>query len=557
MEQSLKDQPAADTKSRIEAWFAGLTPWRRRGVALLAGAFATLGHAPFQLTLVYIAALVILVWLLDAAYARERKIAAAFSVGWFFALGHFATGLYWIVSAFLVDAESFGIGLGVAAVLGLAGGLALFWGAGCALAMAFWTRDMRRLPVFAVALFIAEWLRGNILTGFPWLLPGYVWTPGEPISQIASVVGIYGLSLLTLLVAAAPAIIADGRLSAGRRFAPTIVAALAVGMIWGWGAQRIAGAPIDPPGAQPIVRVADSGLSQAEKWRYRPDQEWRVLARYLDVSGPPEDSRASILIWPEGAIPTLNFFQLYNDEYLAALARGLGDRALVTGLTRCEPRPACDAFIRGEASAADITLYNSAAVIDGVSGAPRVAQVYDKHHLVPFGEYIPFWDLFSGLNIAPLQRIGAGFAAGDMPTRLVIPEAPPAVVLICYEAIFPGMIPRGEERPGWIISVTNDAWFGEGTGPYQHYAMARYRAIEEGLPMARSASGGVSAIIDAFGREVRATRMRGAATEAQLPPALGETTVARWGNILLPLLVIITSTARFLPKRWSAVRRVK
>src|SRR5690606_7128740 len=127
----------------------------------------------------------------------------------------------------------------------------------------------------------------------------------------------------------------------------------------------------------------------------------------------------------------------------------------------------------------------------------------------------------------------------------------------CYEAIFPGMVPRGDERPGWIISVTNDAWFGDGTGPYQHYAMARYRAIEEGLPMARAASGGISAIVDAFGREVRATNARGAAAEAQLPPALGETTLARWGNFLLPLLVIIISTVRLAPARWSAKRREK
>lgn len=553
----MNDQPGSAAQSRIQAWFAALPPWRRHGLAFVAGAFATLGHAPFQLTLVYIAAIVVLVWLLDAAFKRERKIAAAFSLGWFFALGHFSTGLYWIVSAFLVDSETYGIGLGIAAVAALAGGLALFWGAGCALAMAFWTNDMRRLPVFAVCIFIAEWLRGNILTGFPWLLPGYVWTPGEPVSQLASVVGVYGLSLVTLLAATTPAVVADRQLSTGMRFAPTIAAALLFGMLWGWGAQRIAHAPVDPPGAQPIVRVADSGVRQADKWRYRPDQEWRVLARYLRVSGAPEESRASILIWPEGAIPTLNFFALDNDQFLQALARGLGDRALVMGATRCEPRPACDAFMRGEASVADIRLYNSAAVIDGVSGAPRLAQVYDKHHLVPFGEYIPFWNLISGLNIAPLQRIGAGFTAGDLPTRLVIPEAPPAVVLICYEAIFPGMIPRGDERPGWIISVTNDAWFGQGSGPYQHYVMARYRSIEEGLPMARAASGGVSAIIDSFGREVRTTHARGAAAEAQLPPSIGETTLARWGNFLLPLLVILISTLRVLPARWPATRRVK
>jgi apolipoprotein N-acyltransferase len=536
-------------QSRIHAWFAALRPWPRRGLGFIAGAAATLGHAPFQLTLVFAASIVVLVWLLDAVHGRERRLASAFAMGWWFGFGHFTTGLYWISSAFLVDSASWGPLWGIPATLALAGGLAIFWGVGCTLAMAIWTKDLRRIPALALGVFVTEWLRGNILTGFPWLLPGYVWTPGEPISQLASLVGIYGLTLITLLVAAAPAAIADRRASAGLRFAPLIAAGLALGLVWGWGAQHIAGAPVDPPGAQPIVRVADSGLSQAEKWRYRPDQEWRVLQRYLDVSGEAEQSRASILIWPEGAIPTLNFFQLDNPEFLQATAAGLGDRALITGLTRCEPSAACDAFMRGEASSASLRLYNSAVVIDGVSGAPRVAQTYDKHHLVPFGEYIPFWSLISRFNIAPLQRLGAGFTPGAAPTRLIVPEAPPAIVLICYEAIFPGMIPRGAERPGWIISVTNDAWFGDGSGPHQHFAMARYRAIEEGLPLARAASGGISAIVDGYGRIVRAVQSdrEGAATEAQLPPSLQQTPYANSGMWLLLALVFVITALRFAP----------
>jgi apolipoprotein N-acyltransferase len=226
---------------------------------------------------------------------------------------------------------------------------------------------------------------------------------------------------------------------------------------------------------------------------------------------------------------------LESPEFLSALGRGLGDRALVLGLTR------------RELQADGVAYFNSAAVIDGVSGEPRLSQTYDKHHLVPFGEYIPFWSLVSSLNVAPLQRIGAGFEAGDPPTRLVIPGAPPAVVLICYEAIFPGMIPRGAERPGWIVMVTNDAWFGGGSGPYQHHAMARYRAIEEGLPIARAASGGVSAIVDSYGREVRSTTGRVNYAEAQLPPALVETSFARWGSMLLLALVVVVVGLRFLP----------
>jgi apolipoprotein N-acyltransferase len=523
-------------RSRVQTWFAARTPWQRRGIAVLAGAAATLGQAPFQLTAVYVAAIVLLVWLLDVSAAKERRLRSAFSIGWFFGVGHFATGLYWVSSAFNVDSDAWGPVWGVPATIGLAAGLALFFGLGALLSILLWTKDVRRIAAFAIGFFISEWLRGNVLTGFPWLLPGYVWTPGEPVSQLASLVGIYGLSLLTLLIAAAPAAIADGDAGAGRRFAPVLIAALLTGMGFGWGAQRLASAPIDLPGAQPNVRVADSGISQAEKWENRPDQEWRVLRRYLEATGPASDDNATtIVIWPEGAIPVVNFFTLEDPNFVGAIGRALGDRVLIMGVTRREMQTD------------GLAYFNSAVVIDGVSGEARISQLYDKHHLVPFGEYIPFWSLVSNLNITPLQRIGAGFEAGPPPARLVVPGAPSAVVLICYEAIFPGMTPRGEGRPGWIVVVTNDAWFGGGTGPYQHYAMARYRAIEEGLPLARAASGGVSAIVDAQGREVRATGLRGGYAEVQLPPARPETVFARWGVALLLTLLAIIAGLRLLP----------
>jgi apolipoprotein N-acyltransferase len=378
------------------------------------------------------------------------------------------------------------------------------------------------------------------------------------VSQMASLVGIYGLTLITLALAAAPATIAD-RSSGTARFAPTIIAALSVGMMIGWGAQRIAHAPIDAPGAQPTVRVAESGLSQQEKWceggsveqraACARGQEWRVLRRYLDASGPAEDSRTDILVWPEGAVPTLNFFQLDNQVYLDALGRGLGDRALIVGLTRCEPRARCDAFMQGFGDAESLRLYNSAAVIDGVSGQSRLSQTYDKHHLVPFGEYIPFWPIIRRLGITPLQEIGAGFNEGPLPERLVIPGAPPALVLICYEAIFPGLVPHGADRPGWIVNISNDAWFGDlrwFTGPYQHFAMARYRSIEEGLPMARAASGGISAIVDSYGRVVRSTLGGARYAEAQIPPALPETAFATSGGFLVILLLAMLSSLRFV-----------
>jgi len=518
----------------VRAWLAGLKPWSRRALTLIAGAVATLGQAPFQLSFAFIVAIVMLVWLLDVASTHGKRLWSGFITAFCFALGHFGTGLYWISSAFLVDAETWGAAWGVPAAIALAAGMALFWGAGGWLAMLMWTRDWRRIPAFALALFATEWLRGHLFGGFPWLLAGYIWTPGEPISQIAGVIGAYGLTLLTLLIAAAPAALLDqGRIA--RRLGPLLAAALLVGMSWGWGAQRLSRAPVDPPGAQPIVRVADSGLGQAEKWERRADQEWRVLQRYLEASGAPESSRAAVVIWPEGDIPVVNFFLLDNPDFLDAIGQGMGHRDLIAGLTRYEVRG-------GEAE-----YFNSAVVIDGVSGRPRVSQVYDKHRLVPFSEIMPFEDIVMSLGIPSLQQMGGFFTPGAPPSRLVVPDADTAVVLICYEAIFPGMVPRGEGRPGWIVSVTNDAWFGAGTGPWQHYAMARYRAIEEGLPMARAASGGISAIIDAYGRPVVSTEGRINAVEAQLPPALVETTFARWGKILLLVMLVIIATLRFVP----------
>ncbi|HWA01282.1 MAG TPA: apolipoprotein N-acyltransferase [Caulobacterales bacterium] len=540
--------------SRIERWFAAQPRWRRYVAALLAGALATLGHAPFQIVPAFAVAITALMWLLDASMRGVRakgwfsRALSGFATLWWFGFGHFTSGLYWIMSAFAVDAQTFGA-FAVPAWLALAGGLALFWGLGGAFAALIWTPDIRRVAGFTIAVLASEWLRGHVFGGFPWLLPGYIWMPGEPVSQLASIFGIYGLSAVTLLVSAAPATIADGDLSAGRRFAPMVVAGLAIGLAWGWGAQRLAHAPIEPPGAQPVVRVADSGLSQAEKWRFREGQEEYVLRRYLRASGDPESDHADIVVWPEGAIPTVHFWLLDNPAFLDEIGQGLGNRALITGFSRCSPAPECDAYLRGERGSDGLRFYNSATVIDGVSGRARIdmTQVYDKHRLVPWGEFIPLWSVFSSFNIAPLQEIGAGFTPGPPPTRLVIPDAPPAVILICYEAIFPGMVPRGEERPGWIISISNDAWFGNGTGPYQHYVAARYRAIEEGLPMARAASGGVSGIVDSFGRVVRETHRRGDAAEAQLPPSLPPTPHAVWGFLLIPMLAAVIAALRFAP----------
>ncbi len=522
--------------------------WKRAHlVAAGAGLIANLGFAPFFLFPAWAAAIVALVWLIDGASRRERPMAAAFARTFTFAIVYFLAGLYWVASAFLmVDGAAPLIPFALA---GLPALLALFWAVAMAIAVRFWSSGPKRIAIFALAITAAEFARGHAFGGFPWNLPVYVWPAGGEISQAASVIGAYGLSAVTLLVLAAPATLADaGRF--GFRVAPTVVAAVTLGLLFGAGMQRLSAPALAAQG--PIVRVADAGFTQVEKWT--PGNAPAVFEKYLGLIDGPTPSRADIDIWPESAMP---FLLLEDADAIDVIGAQLGDRVLVLGVTRRENHGGEDVY------------YNSAAVLDGVGGRVRLGQIYNKSRLVPGGEFIPLWSVVEKVfgNVQALQQIGSGFTPGDPPTRIVIPGASDAAVLICYEAIFPGFAPRGQgvlanligavgarhedERPRWLISVTNDAWFGAQTGPYQHFNQARYRAIEEGLPMARAASGGVSAIVDAYGRVVVKTGLRGGAVEAALPAALPLTVFANDPNfvsfivfVVLALLVIAAPRAR-------------
>lgn len=503
-----------------------LRPWQIHLIAVLAGCVATLAHAPFHIYPAMAVGLVGLVWLLDGAKGRPW---IAFGRAWSWAFGYFVTGLYWVGFAFLqVEGAAPFLPLAVAI---LPAAMALFWGVAGAVASLIWTKDARRVAVFALMFSLAELARGTQFTGFPWHLPGSIWVAGEPISQLSSIVGIYGLTILTLLVFALPATLKGAGDSFGLRVAPTILGALALGIAWGWGAQR-APALDKQEFVGPVIRVADAGFSQAEKWA--EGNAWPVFERYVSLIGSTEESRAAVNIWPEGAIPAP---VLDVAAMRVALGEALGDRVLVLGTMRFEE------------TAEGRKAFNSAAVLDGVSGRLRLGQIYDKHHLVPFGEYIPFWNLVSTMPIAPLQQIGQGYTPGDRPERMVIPGAPPATILICYEAIFTGMTPRGEERPDWIINISIDSWYGKQTGPWQHYNQARYRAIEEGLPLARAASGGVSALIDPYGRALVDTGLDGGAVEAPLPAKLPPTLYALYGFWIVVALFALLVLIRLIPMR--------
>jgi len=529
--------PAAEPPVAAQgATRAGAPAWL---VALAVGGVAALGQPPLHLWPLTLAAMVWLVRAHDALAERPRRLWAAFWRSFWFGLGYFLVAMHWIGAPFLqVEAAKSLAPLGLL----LLPVLAAFWGGAGLVAQLAWTQDARRIPWFAAVFTAGEWLRGHVFGGLPWVLPGYVWEAGGPLSQLAAFVGIYGLTALTLLVFATPALILDRHVRLERRLIPVLSAVFALGFGWAAGAQRLAQNPAT--GGEFSVRVLDSGLTQAEKWA--PEGRWAVFQRYLDLTGPAGPDAAEVVVWPESAVPGLYLRDgaLSSPEVAQILGAHLDDRVLITGLIHVEDRPP-----------APPRLFNSAAVLDGVGGELRVGQVYDKVRLVPFGEFIPLLGLVEalGVRIEAVQQIGSGFAPGLAPVRLAIPGAAPASPLICYEAIFPGFL-TPNAKGDWIVNITNDAWFSYGrgwpvVGPLQHYNQTRYRAIEQGLPIARAASGGVSAIIDPLGREIVSTGLDGGAVEAVLPQPLSRTMFTSWGCLITPMLLLALGVVRLAPGR--------
>ncbi len=466
--------------------------WRRAAVAFLAGALSTLALAPFDAWPVLFATFPVVVWLLDGAAAgRFGAIATAALIGWCFGFGYFLAGLYWIGYAFLVDAKTFGW-LMPFAVAALPAGLGVFTGLGFAAARLMWTRGAIRIVALAVALTAAEWLRGHVLSGFPWNALGYALTGPLALAQGSALVGLWGLTLFAVLLFASPAVLADERADTPRPLilpvgALAVLAALAV-----YGAVRLAQTPTGFV-AGVKLRIMQPNLPQDDKFNYAAKQ--RVMDRYIGLSdratGPELTGVRDVthLIWPESAFP---FFLTREADALARIAAMLRPATvLITGAVR-----APDTIPSGAA----LRAYNSIYVI-GPDGS--VLSVYDKLHLVPFGEYLPFQGFLESLGFMQLTKVAGGFIPGDRRRPMTIPRAPAMLPLICYEVVFPGeAVPRGEQA-GWILNVTNDAWFGISTGPYQHLQQTRVRAIEEGMPIVRAANNGISAVIDPVGRLVK------------------------------------------------------
>jgi apolipoprotein N-acyltransferase len=414
----------------------------------------------------------------------------------------------------------------------------------------FWCAGPARLIIFSVAFMLGEWLRGSLfgIGGLPWNLPGMVWAPGEAVSQSASIWGIYGLSMLTVVALASPATLADSRArgTTGSRAAPIVVAAIVFGAIWGWGARRLATIPEQPDG--PMVRLVEAGVPQGEK--YRPGVAEKIVLRFRDLTGPDAPDTPSIVVWPEGALP---YYLFEWPEALDLITESIGGRRLIIGLARRE-NPGAD----------EERAYNSLGVISGDSATRGPLALYDKHMLVPFGEFTPFANVLKLIGLKTLQNLApGGFDAGPAPASVRVLGLPEFGPLICYEAIFPGLSPTGLDRPRWLVNISNDSWFGNLTGPYQHAALARYRTIEEGLPMARVAAGGLTGMIDSYGRwAARGHRpdpaiygpdpdgWKASILDAPIPAAAEPTPYSRWRDGMFWIMLLALNLGLLvLPRR--------
>jgi apolipoprotein N-acyltransferase len=503
--------------------------WQRAIIAFAAGAASALAMAPVNAWPVLFVTFPVLIWLIDgSASGRWGGPVTAALAGWCFGFGYFLAGLYWIGYAFLVDAKTFGWLLPIA-VAGLPAYLALYTGLGVAAARLIWVRGPERILALAVTLTAAEWLRGHLLSGFPWNTFGYALTQPLVLAQSVSLVGIWTLTFACIAICATPAVLADDKADTRHPYRPLFLAIAVLAVFAGYGAMRLWSHPTAYV-AGVKLRIMQPNLPQDDKFNYSAKAQ--VMDRYLRLSdratGPASNGVHDVthLIWPEAAFP---FFLTREPDALAQIAALLKPSTeLITGAVRAA----------SDTGPSDFRVYNSIYVIDP-DGSIR--GIYDKVHLVPFGEYLPFQRLLERLGLMQLTKVVGGFLSGDRRRAVDVAGAPKMLPLICYEAIFPGAAVPGGERPGWLINVTNDGWFGISSGPYQHFQQARVLAIAEGLPMVRAANTGISAVIDPVGRIVGSLPLGiEGVLDARLPSAIEPTIYLSYGHYFLILVLTLS-----------------
>jgi apolipoprotein N-acyltransferase len=504
--------------------------WSGPVLALVAGLAAALAHPPFGL-LPGLLGYALLLHLLDVAN-EAKPLRSAFWRGWLAGLAYFGLGTWWIGEAFLVDAANQGW-MAPFAVAAMAAGLALFWGLAALIYRLIRPASVWRVLAFVGAFAALEWARGHVLTGFPWNLPGETWRAGSPPSQAAALVGAYGLTWITLAIAATPAVWREGK--GGRIAVGTAVAGLVA--LYGYGAV-IQSRPL-AKGPPTSVRIVQADIQQDAKWD--ATRFAQIVQAYVSLTAKPYAGKpADLVIWPEGALPAA------IDDYLAP---GTWVRqAILDSL-----QPGQTLLIGGYRYEGPIdkpTYYNSLIALRRTASDLQMVGVYDKHRLVPFGEYLPAEVFLTRIGFKSLAHLGDGFATGPRPAPLRVSPDLLVQPLICYESLFPGLA-RRDKDVRVLINVSNDAWFGVTSGPLQHLNLASYRAIESAKPILRATPTGVSAVIDARGRIIPGTRLdlgQAGVIDGTIPGKGEVTPFDNFGDLAFLALLLISAVASARPR---------
>ena len=500
---------------RFHAVLIGLSGWKLWAVAGLLGAIGSLAFAPTYMVPVLVPALTgLLLFCTSAASLR-----AAFLIGWWFGFGHFVAGFYWVGNSFVV--ADVGVFAGILAVAALAATAALsiaLVGAVCNIAR---LSGVPQVVLFASLWTLAEWGRSFfILGGFPWNLIGYVWGFSDNMIQLAAVTGVFGVSAVTVFCAASPVtLVRSEQPIAWRRWTWIGVAAVGLSAIWAGGALRLSNVSLDVV-EDVRLRIVQANIAQHHKWL--PDLREAHFAEHLMLTQVPATQQITHVIWPETATP-------YAVDWNPPIREMIGSATPPEGLL------ITGAISMSEKGEEPLRIWNS---LHAISFAGDIVGSYKKMRLVPFGEYVPLRDW---LPFAKLVHGSRDYSRGTGQRTLDLPGLPSVGPLICFEAIFPGDVIDESRRPEWLLNLTNDAWYGNSAGPYQHLVQTKFRSVEEGLPLIRAANTGISAAIDAHGRVVASLGLgETGVLDTELPmPLIEATFYGQHGNIPIVLFVVL------------------
>ena len=552
---------------RLADWVTLIEGWRRALLTVFAGAICIFALPPYNFPLVGFIGFPLLVWLLDGAAADPTRslfgrLRPSFVTGWLFGFGYFVAGLWWLGAAMMVDAAEFAVFIPFA-VLVLPAICGVYFGLATLLARLVWSDSAWRIFALAASLALFEFLRATLFTGFPWNEIGVMAAPLPLMMQTASLIGVHGLTLVAVIVFSSPAVLLD---RAGRGPVLAIAAALLVFHL-GYGAWRMMTHPtVFVPGVN--VRVVQPNIAQTEKWD--EDEANGIFQRHIEltamraapgdivgaappVSDPalvrvpaagadsghaqdatsdaPASATRTLVIWPETSFP---FILTHRPDAIQTIADTLDPgETLIAGAARVEGTDEADA-----------RYYNSVYVIDDQG---QIVTARDKTHLVPFGEYLPYQNILEKIGLRQIARaMPGGFSPGASREKVELDGAPSFLPLICYEIIFPGEIDVGTAatRPGFLINDTNDAWYGDTPGPYQHLRLAELSSVAFGLPLVRSANTGISVVLDAYGRQIGGLALDSTGTiETGLPQSAANTLFARLGNLPFWVCFVLVSVA--------------